>query len=105
MAFERYEVISPPAAELRQLIEQYRSPREALRITIVAHKIGLVKADQSEQVTFDVRLVGVLPGENGSRIYGEVGSNPVSTVDIAVSDAAKFPAVLTMVVPSMPEDI
>ena len=108
IAFERYEIISPPASAFRHLIEQFRAaPRETRfpHITVVARHIGTVPHDQVEQVTLDVRLLGVLPGENGNRLYGETGSNPASTVDIAVSDAPDFPVVLTMTVPNRPRDV
>lgn len=106
MALERYEVISPPAAELRQLIEQYSSSSHGIlpHVTIVAHRIGLVKSEQDEQVILDVKLIGVRRDEDEGYVYGEVGSNPVSTVSIVVSNDSGFPAVFTMAVPSLPRD-
>ncbi len=106
MAFERYEIISPKASELMQLIEQHRqTPHQAglPRVTILARKLGIVPSDE---IVTDVQLLGVLYGENnGSHIYGEIGNNPVSTADIAISDAPDFPAVMTITVPDRIEDI
>lgn len=78
--------------------------RKSRLLTIVARHIGIVTLDQVEQVTLNIQLVGVLFGNDKSHVYGETGSNPVSTVDIAVSDAPNFPPVLTMTVPVLPGD-